>query len=91
VSLSVIKRSGENLIEISDRVKRLLSQRPLPPGTNVVIQADQSTDIRQMVKDLENNILSGLILVVGVLLFSQGVTTLKSKITARKARDGESD
>ncbi|MBK34797.1 MAG: acriflavin resistance protein [Gemmatimonadetes bacterium] len=74
VSLSVIKRSGENLIEISDRVKAILSQMEsvLPTGTVTTVQGDQSTNIRMMVRDLENNILSGLILVVAVLFFFMG-------------------
>ena len=74
VSLSVIKRSGENLIEISDTVKNLIVslQPTFPLGTMVSVQGDQSEDIRMMVKDLENNILSGLILVVAVLFFFMG-------------------
>ncbi len=75
VSLSVIKRSGENLIEISDRVKDLLVtlQPTFPNGTSTSIQGDQSEDIRMMVKDLENNIMSGLILVILVLFFFMGL------------------
>jgi multidrug efflux pump len=74
VSLSIIKRSGENLIQISDTVKELLTtlQPTFPPGTMVSVQGDQSEDIRMMVKDLENNIMSGLILVIAVLFFFMG-------------------
>ncbi len=69
ISLSVKKRSGENLIQIADEIKRIIEeQKPkLPPGTEVTITADRSRDIRNMVSDLENNIISGLLLVVGVL------------------------
>jgi multidrug efflux pump len=75
VSLSVIKRSGENLIEISDRVKALLEeeQARLPAGTMVNVLADQSKDIRMMVRDLENNIISGLLLVVAALFLFMGI------------------
>jgi len=75
VSLSITKRSGENLIEIADRVKALLEQRraAFPPGTQVTVLADQSEDIRLIVKDLENNIVSGLLLVVAVLFLFMGV------------------
>ncbi len=75
VSLSVIKRSGENLIQISDQVKALLEgkSKNLPPGTQMTVLADQSDDIRMMVKDLENNIISGLLLVVVVLFLFMGV------------------
>lgn len=69
VSLSIKKRSGENLIEIADEIKRIIEQEKaaLPGGTVVTVTADQSKDIRTMVSDLENNIISGLFLVVGVL------------------------
>ena len=52
VSLSIIKRSGENLIEISDSVKELVQtlQPTFPPGTMASIQGDQSEDIRMMVR-----------------------------------------
>jgi len=75
VSLSITKRTGENLIEIADRVKELVEEQraTLPQGTQVTILADQSEDIRMMVKDLENNIISGLLLVVVVLFLFMGV------------------
>jgi CzcA family heavy metal efflux pump len=70
VSLSIKKRSGENLIAISDEVKRIIADsRPtLPSGTVISITADQSKEIRMMVADLENNIVSGLFLVIAILL-----------------------
>ena len=75
VSLSIIKRSGENLIAISDEVKAIIDERAprFPTGTQVTALADQSEDIRNMVKDLENNIISGLLLVVAVLFLFMGV------------------
>jgi multidrug efflux pump subunit AcrB len=56
VSLSVKKRSGENIIHIADEVKaRLESIRPtLPPSTEIAIMIDESEIIRDMVRDLEN-------------------------------------
>jgi multidrug efflux pump len=51
------------------------AERIFPAGTEVNITSDQSKDIRSMVLSLENNILSGLILVVAVLLFFLGVRT----------------
>ncbi|MDA0710396.1 MAG: efflux RND transporter permease subunit, partial [bacterium] len=75
VTLEIIKRSGENLIGIADQIKLLLDRTlpKLPQGTQVAILGDQSEDIRMMVKDLENNIISGLILVVAVLFLFMGV------------------
>ncbi|MBN2289423.1 MAG: efflux RND transporter permease subunit, partial [Candidatus Glassbacteria bacterium] len=75
VSLAVQKRSGENLLEISDRVKQLIDQTmaKLPPGIKIQITGDHSKDIRTMVNELENNIISGLILVVLVLFVVMGI------------------
>ena len=75
ISLNVKKRSGENIIATSDAVRAVLDDFPFPPGTNVLVTGDQSEDVRVLVKDLENNIISGLIFVVSVLLFFLGVRT----------------
>lgn len=74
VTLSIQKRSGENIIAIADQVKALLEKEKskFPPNTEYVITADQSKDIRNMVRDLENNIIAGLLLVVFVLYFFMG-------------------
>ena len=48
---------------------------PLPRGTQILITGDQSEQVGQLVKDLENNIISGLIFVVLVLLFFLGIRT----------------
>src|SRR5687767_7967157 len=75
VTLDIIKRSGENIIETADAVKAAIAemQPRFPPTTAVKITGDLSKDIRSMVSSLENNIISGLILVVAVLLFFLGV------------------
>ena len=73
ISLNVKKRSGENILDTAAQVGAVLDAFPLPTGTQVVITGDQSEGVRTMVKDLENNIISGLIFVVAVLLFFLGV------------------
>ncbi|RJP18390.1 MAG: efflux RND transporter permease subunit [Candidatus Omnitrophota bacterium] len=75
VTVSVIKRSGENIIEIADQVKALIHQyqQSTPYGTVISVDTDMSKDINIMVSDLENSILSGLILVLLVVLFSMGL------------------
>jgi CzcA family heavy metal efflux pump len=75
VSLSVKKRTGKNIIEITDRIDELLIelQPSWPKGTKITKMMDKARDIRLMVSDLENNILSGLTLVVLVLLFVLGL------------------
>ncbi|MEX0891025.1 MAG: efflux RND transporter permease subunit [Gemmatimonadota bacterium] len=75
VTLDIVMRSGENIIETADEVKAVVAgmQPTLPPSTVVKFTSDQSKDIRAMVASLENNIISGLLLVVAVLLFFLGV------------------
>ncbi|MGM0587334.1 MAG: efflux RND transporter permease subunit [Bacteroidota bacterium] len=75
ISLSVSKRTGENIIETAQAVKALVNKRlpDLPPTTAIEVTNDQSKDIDSMVTSLENNIISGLLLVIGVLLFFLGV------------------
>lgn len=75
VTISIVKRSGENIIETSDAVKAVVADMEpnFPPTTVAKITGDQSEDIRDMVNSLENNIISGLILVVAVLLFFLGI------------------
>ncbi len=77
VTLDIIKRSGTNIIEASDRVKQILTDiSPLfPPTTQVSITGDQSRQIDMMVSSLENNIISGLLLILAVLLFFLGLRT----------------
>jgi multidrug efflux pump subunit AcrB len=77
VTLNVIKRSGANIISTAEEVQAEIdAMRPLfPPTTDVVITGDMSYDTRIMVSSLENNIISGLILIVGVLLFFLGLRT----------------
>lgn len=75
ISLSVVKRSGENILKTSQAVKNILEEElpTLPPTTNFEITSDQSEEINSMVSSLENNIISGLLLVIGILLFFLGV------------------
>ncbi len=75
VTLVVKKRSGENIIRIARDVRAVLDEQRalLPRGVEIGIVADQSITIENMVHELENNILSGLILVVVILLAFFGV------------------
>ena len=69
VTLAVQKRSGENIIEVTDGVKRVVEEmRPLfPPALRIDLTSDMAKDVNLMVADLENNIFSGLILVLTVI------------------------
>jgi multidrug efflux pump len=74
INISVKKRSGENIIEIVDAIDRLIEQQQSywPADTKVVKLMNKAEDIQLMVADLENNILSGLLLVVVVIFFAMG-------------------
>ncbi len=75
VNIAVKKRAGENIIEIVDAVDRLIGkdQSAWPKGTEIIKLMNKAKGIRLMLADLENNILSGLLLVVIVLLFALGM------------------
>jgi multidrug efflux pump len=76
VSLDVIKRSGENLLAASDQIKEIVEKaqaKKFPSDLKVQIFNDQSVDTRNQVANLQNSILSGVILVVLVLLFFLGL------------------
>jgi len=74
VNIMVKKRAGENVLAITDQLDEVLKAREptWPVGTIITKLMDKSKDIRMMVSDLENNIISGLILVVVVLFFVIG-------------------
>ncbi|MDI6795389.1 MAG: efflux RND transporter permease subunit [Desulfatibacillaceae bacterium] len=74
VTLSVQKRTGENIIAVTDGVKKVVEEmrHQFPAALNIALTADQSDDVRLMVADLENNILSGLVLVLVVIFIFIG-------------------
>ena len=73
ISLNVKKRAGDNILDTVAEVKALLADYPFPSGTQVTLTGDQSEQVRTLVTDLENNIISGLLFVIAVLLFFLGV------------------
>ncbi|BDS14798.1 efflux RND transporter permease subunit [Aureispira anguillae] len=76
VSLDVIKRAGENLLSASDQIKEIVEKakaNKFPDELKVTIFNDQSINTRDQVANLQNSIISGVILVVLVLLFFLGL------------------
>jgi len=76
VTLNIIKRNGENLIESSDEVKKIVEAARedfLPKDLNVMITGDQSIKTRTSFTDLVNSIIIGFLLVLIVLMFFMGV------------------
>lgn len=77
IALNVIKRSGENLINASDKIKALVDEMKkgdFPPNLDVVITGDQSRATRVTLHDLINTIIIGFILVTIILMFFMGAT-----------------
>jgi multidrug efflux pump len=70
VTLAVQKRSGENIVRICDEVRAMVDEhRPLlPADLQIDFTSDMSEHVREIVAELENNILTGLVLVLSVIL-----------------------
>ena len=73
VSLNIKKRPGANILDTVDELDEILESFVFPAGTEYAITGDMSYYVEAMIKDLENNIISGLLFVVAVLLFFLGV------------------
>lgn len=74
VTLTVSRRAGENIIGITDQVKEIVAryQSDYEGSVQFTLLSDVSNNIRSQLDELENNILTGLILVVGVLFLFMG-------------------
>ncbi|MGB3177835.1 MAG: efflux RND transporter permease subunit [Albidovulum sp.] len=72
IAIEVSKRTGANLIETVDRVKVVTEEfrKLLPEGTNISFSQDKSTSIRQLLTDLQNSVLTAVILVFIVILYA---------------------
>jgi multidrug efflux pump len=77
VALEVKKRLGENIIGTIEDVQALVlaEQATWPEGVVVTFSQDKSEDIRSMLNDLQNNIISAIILVMIVVISALGVRT----------------
>lgn len=77
VSLQVVKKSGENLINATDQIFAILAHARksgmVPEALTIDIANDQSEYVRKMVDNLENSIIMGVIFVVLVLFFFLGL------------------
>jgi len=76
ITLNIIKRSGENLIETSDTVRGMVNQMKrdvFPPDLKIEVTGDMSTRTRASFDDLVNSIVIGFVLVLIILMFFMGV------------------
>jgi multidrug efflux pump subunit AcrB len=75
VTLNVIKRSGENLLNATDKIYETIDDykaTQFPQGLNVQVTGDTSELTRVQLHDLINTVIIGFILVVFVLMFFMG-------------------
>ena len=77
VALEVSKRIGTNIIDTIEEVRGLveIEQRTWPNDIQVVFSQDKSEDIRNMLKDLQNNVIAAVLLVMIVVVAALGVRT----------------
>jgi multidrug efflux pump subunit AcrB len=77
ITLNIIKKSGENLIEASDKIKAIserYEKSVFPDGLKITITGDQSEKTRTTLHDLINTIIIGFVLVTVILMFFMGAT-----------------
>ena len=74
MTIEVSKRTGANLIETVDGVKKVIEalQATWPEGVQVTFTQDKSKVIRQMLSDLQNSVITGVLLVAVIILFALG-------------------
>jgi multidrug efflux pump len=77
VTLNIVKKSGTNLIQAADKIKEILEdmkKNDLPKDLVITQSGDQSYFTKVMLKELNNTIIIGFILVTIVLMFFMGLT-----------------
>jgi multidrug efflux pump len=76
VMLDVMKRAGENLIIVSDKISDILTEAEtsyFPKNLEISVTNDQSDQTKNQLNELENSIIFGMLLVVLVLMFFLGL------------------
>jgi multidrug efflux pump len=76
VTLNVIKKSGQNLLDASDKIKAIITdmqKNKFPPNLIIQVTGDQSRYTRNTLDELNNTIIIGFLLVTIVLMFFMGL------------------
>ena len=76
VTLNVIKKSGQNLLDASDKISAIITdmqKTKLPSNLIIQVTGDQSRNTRNTVNELNNTIILGFIFVTIVLMFFMGL------------------
>ncbi|MEI6749672.1 MAG: efflux RND transporter permease subunit [Bacteroidota bacterium] len=78
ITLNVVKKSGRNLLEASDKIKTILHNdlinKQFPSDLKLTLTGEQSRYTRNTLEELNNTIIIGMILVTLVLMFFMGFT-----------------
>jgi multidrug efflux pump len=77
ITLNIVKKSGENLIEASDKIKEIIKdeqEKNFPSKLKIDITGDMSHFTKNTLNELNNTIIIGFILVTIILMFFMGFT-----------------
>lgn len=77
ITLNVIKRSGENLIDASEKIETLVDKlraEKFPSGIKITLTGEQAEFTKNQLNELINSVIIGFVFVVLVLMFFMGVT-----------------
>ena len=74
IGIEVKKRNGENIIQTVKEVRHAVenSSRHWPNGLNYTFSQDRSTNIKTMLRELQNNIISAVLLVMIIVVATLG-------------------
>lgn len=75
IALEIVKRSGENIIDTIAAVRETVEQERSfwPAGVEVTYTQDESEHMRTMLSDLQNNVISAILLVMVVIVAALGM------------------
>ncbi|MBN2662058.1 MAG: efflux RND transporter permease subunit [Bacteroidales bacterium] len=77
VSLQIVKKNGENVLsavqQVIERIELAKVNEEIPANLNITITNDQSKKVNMLLGNLENNLISGVIFVVLILLLFLGL------------------
>jgi multidrug efflux pump len=79
LAIEVIQRSGANIISTVDEIKELIKteQQYWPANINIVVSRDKSKEVKTMLSDLQNSVISAVVLVFIIII---GILGLRSAI-----------
>ena len=75
IAIEVVQRAGANVIETIRAVNSLIDAERAywPPGMEILASRDKSNDVRDMLSELQNSVLSAVLLVFIVIIGILGI------------------